>query len=216
MFDLDDTLFEEMTFVKSGFKAVAKFLNQSYNLNEFELFDRLVAYEKGFGRGKVFDIVLRDYDVYTKFAVRKCITIYRQHNPVIELFPDAIRCLERLRGSSVYIVTDGNKLVQQRKIAALGLSKWVKFSFITYRFGIKHSKPSPYCFLKICKIEKCNPSEVTCIADNPKKDFIGIKPLGFKTVRVLRGNYKDLRLDQAYEADLKINNLDDLKIEDHV
>ena len=34
VFDLDDTLYDEITFVYSGFSAVSKYLSLQFNLNE--------------------------------------------------------------------------------------------------------------------------------------------------------------------------------------
>lgn len=33
VFDLDDTLYEELTFVRSGFKSVARLLNEHFQVN---------------------------------------------------------------------------------------------------------------------------------------------------------------------------------------
>jgi putative hydrolase of the HAD superfamily len=48
------------------------------------------------------------------------------------------------------------------------------------------------------------------IADNPYKDFVGIKPQGFATIRVLTGPYKDIAIGEAFEADWKIKDLSEL------
>jgi putative hydrolase of the HAD superfamily len=110
----------------------------------------------------------------------------------------------------LYIVTDGNKLVQHRKLAALNLLSRVKRSFITHRFGIRHAKPSPYCFQRICALENTSPQQVIYIADNPVKDFVGIKPLGYKTIRVLTGQHKSTVMPPAFEADRQIHSLAEL------
>jgi len=54
---------------------------------------------------------------------------------------------------------------------------------------------------------------VIYIADNPNKDFVGLKPLGFKTIRVLKGPYKDLKKPPEFEADLNIRSLAELDVE---
>lgn len=209
VFDLDDTLYEELTFVKSGFRAVARYLSEQFSVPvqtglEFML-EKLSS-----GRGRIFDDLLINYGIYKKNLVRKCVSIYRLHRPEITLYPEADACLERFRDYPLYIVTDGNKVVQQNKIKALGLDQRVKFCYITHRYGIKNAKPAPYCFLKICEREKVTPKEVVYIADNPHKDFVGIKPLGFKTIRVLQGAYREIRLSCDYEADNRIGALDEL------
>lgn len=209
VFDLDDTLYEELTFVKSGFKAVAVYLNEQYSIPVETGFEFMLQ-KLPFGRGRIFDDLLSHHGIYKKDLVRKCVSIYRLHRPEITLYPEADVCLERFRDYPLYIVTDGNKVVQQNKIRALGLDQRVKFCYITHCYGIKNAKPSPYCFLKICEREKVSPKEVVYIADNPHKDFVGIKPLGFKTIRVIQGQYKDLILSKEYEANQQIYSLREL------
>ena len=60
--------------------------------------------------------------------------------------------------------------------------------------------------------EKCDPSNMIYIGDNPNKDFVNIKKLGIKTVRVLTGNYKNLKLSKKFEAEITIRNLNFLTI----
>lgn len=206
VFDLDDTLYEELTYVKSGFWQVSLFINKNYGIKQKIFYEVLLA-ELEQGRGKIFDNALKHFSIYTKSITNKCVQVYRQHFPNISLNEDADDCLTRLKNYPLYIVTDGNKLVQYNKIKALGLENRVKKVFITHRYGLKHSKPSPYCFLKICELEKKSPGNVLYIGDNPTKDFVGIKPLGFKTIRILQGHYNKIRLASECEASLQIASL---------
>jgi putative hydrolase of the HAD superfamily len=209
VFDLDDTLYDETTYVKSGFKAVASLLQQRFELSEKKTYTDLVR-ELENGRGHIFDSVLNKYSIFSKKLLHECITVYRFHAPEIKLSNSGKNCLKRFKNYPLYIVTDGNKIVQYNKIKALGLDKIVKDYFITHRFGKIHSKPSPYCFNKISEREKVLSSQVVYIGDNVTKDFVGIKPLGFKTIQVLTGQYTDIKRSQEYQADIKINSLDDL------
>ncbi len=209
VFDLDDTLYDEITFVHSGFRAVAKFLYISYAILENDSYSFMVERLRE-GRGRIFDDTLLHFGVFTKKSAAQCVNVYRSHMPTIELYEDAIRCLERLKKLSRYIVTDGNKLVQKNKLVALGLNESVSFCFITHRYGVKNAKPSPHCFLKICQREKIEPQEVVYIGDNPHKDFIGIKALGFKTIRIMRGHFKDVVKPPEFEAYCQIQSLDEL------
>ncbi|HBV96590.1 MAG: haloacid dehalogenase [Peptococcaceae bacterium BICA1-7] len=209
VFDMDDTLFEEITYVKSGFKEVATYLFRKYSLPPDDSYEYMLKRIEG-GRGHIFNDVLLKYNLFSNAEVRKCLSIYRSHRPHIHLYKDAEKCLNRFKHLPLYIVTDGNKIVQNNKLKALGLYDRVKFCYITHRYGIRQAKPSPYCFLKICEREKVEPHKVFYIGDNPNKDFIGIKPMGFKTIRVLRGMFKDIRNKEEYEADLNIYSLDEL------
>jgi putative hydrolase of the HAD superfamily len=212
VFDLDDTLYKEESFVSSGFHAVAEDLYTSYAVSKQGAYECMWNELKQSGRGKVFDRVLTEYGLLTKGRVKQCLSVYRAHRPDIMLYPDAVRCFQKLSGIPIYIVTDGNKLVQQRKLEALGLyhHPQIRRCFISRRYGIHNEKPSVHCFEIICKLEKVLPSQVYYVGDNPNKDFVGIKPLGYRTVRVMRGNFKEMQLDAAHEADIRILSLDEL------
>ena len=209
VFDLDDTLYPDISFVLSGFKAVAIYLSPLLGLASEDI-QKELEQELKVQRSGVFDRFLQRQQKYSKQLVAKCLSIYRQHDPDIQLYPEADACLKRFEGDLLYVVTDGNKWVQKRKFLALGLATRVRKCLCTYAYGLKHSKPSPYCFLKICQWEKVKPEEVVYVADNPYKDFVGIKPLGFQTIRVLTGPYCHVQLTSEYEADRTIKDLSEL------
>jgi putative hydrolase of the HAD superfamily len=209
-FDLDDTLYEEITYVKSGFKAVSHLLYKQYKIPIEASYSFMEEYLYVHGRNKVFDALLAKFQLFNKKNVEKCVYFYHLHKPLLKLDPAAKSCIQRFKNISKYVVTDGNKIVQGNKIVALGLDDLMSFCFITHHYGIRHAKPSPYCFQKICKRENVDSSEVIFIGDNPHKDFIGIKPLGFKTVRILKGAYKNLKLDKKYEAHTTVDSLDEI------
>jgi putative hydrolase of the HAD superfamily len=50
------------------------------------------------------------------------------------------------------------------------------------------------------------------VGDDPHKDFLNIKKLGMRTIRVNRGRFKDLVLDNRYEAEITVDNLIDLEM----
>lgn len=212
VFDLDDTLYQEVNFVQGGFKAVAEFLELNFQVPYAESFEFMNERLKK-GRNNIFDDLLKEFNLFNKKLVKKCISAYRRHKPAIHLLPEADSVLKMLQEYPIYIVTDGNKLVQKNKLLALGLTNRVKHCFITHNYGLGKAKPSPYCFLKICQKEKVRPEEVVYIGDNPNKDFLNLKPIGFKTVRVLQGHFKGLKKETQYEADYEINSLRELTIE---
>ncbi|MCX6327720.1 MAG: HAD-IA family hydrolase [Bacteroidia bacterium] len=209
VFDLDDTLYAEKSFVYSGFDAVAEFISSEYNIKK-HIFSKELKLELQNGRGNVFDTVLKDHNLFSKELVKKIISIYRLHKPIIQVYDDTIECLHRFSDIPKYIVTDGNKIVQENKIKSLDIEQYFLFCFISRRYGIHNEKPSPYCFQKICKLEETTPQNIVYIGDNPTKDFIGIKPLGFKTIRIMKGSHKNIVKTHEYEAHFQINSLSEL------
>ena len=211
VFDLDDTLYDELSFVKSGFNVVSDYLSERYSLSKERLFSFMLSRLK-VKRQLIFNDTLKEFGIFTKGNVRKCVSVYRSHIPDIHLYPEADQCLKNFQDLPKYIITDGNKLVQQNKLDALGLGSRIDFCYLTYRYGLGRSKPSPYCFFKICEREKVEPRDVIYIADNPYKDFVGIKPHGFRTLRVMRGQFSGLIMSEEFEADYQIRSLGALQL----
>ena len=163
------------------------------------------------GRGEIFDTWLASKGINAASAAKKLVSEYRYHDPTIVLLPEAIQVLTKLKAKhSLYVVTDGNKLVQARKVEALGLAERVDGIYITHRFGLAAAKPSVHCFELIRQREKCGWEEMLYVGDNPHKDFVGIKPLGVNTVRVQTGPHKNLVLSHEKEAKYSIASLSDL------
>jgi len=209
VFDLDDVLYNETCFVKSGYLAVAKYIQKTYSIKTKDCLN-FMEKKLQVDRKNIFDKVLKKYGIYNKKNVKKCLSVYRSHHPKISLYPEAKQCLKRFKHYPLYIVTDGSTLVQKNKVIKLGLHKIVKSYFLTSNYGLKNSKPSPYCFFKICEKEKVLPKEVVYIGDNPRKDFVGIKPLGFKTIRVLKSKFGSYKVKKRYDADYTIKSLKNL------
>ncbi len=210
VFDLDDTLYPELSYVHSGFRAVAAMLSPLLAVPAETLAAGMMAEEATQGRGHVFDNVLRQHGRWSKTLVASCLRTYRQHQPTLALYPDAEQCLQRFGAWPRYLVTDGHKEVQARKVAALNVPSYVRHAYLTNRYGRHRAKPNPHVFQLICQREGVAPGQVLYVGDNPRKDFVGIKPLGFKTVRILRGNYAHLEADAAHEAHRRIYSLDEL------
>ena len=212
VFDLDDTLYDEKTFVYSGFAEVSKWISLKTNSEQSEIFNYMVNDFLENGRGKIFNNVLEKYLKLTQKNLRKCISIYRLHTPNIKLKNDVIDLLIHLKSQfSLYIVTDGNKIVQNNKIKALNIDFLIKKAFITYRYGLKHSKPSIYCFEIIKKIEKTNWENIMYVGDNPHKDFVNLNKLNVNTVRILQGEFSSVKVSEEFDGKIKINNICDLK-----
>ncbi|UKN02777.1 HAD hydrolase-like protein [Paracrocinitomix mangrovi] len=211
VFDLDDTLYEEITYVKSGFMAVANFVSkQNKGLDKDVVYKEFIDILDKEGRGKVFDLGLKKFNLYSKKMVKSCLTVYRLHNPKISLHKAGKDCLKRFEKYPMYLVTDGNKVVQTKKIDHLGIRKYFKKAMPTHNYGVKNAKPSIYCFNKILQWEKAQPADLVYIADNPKKDFVNLNKNGFKTIRVLTGPYSNYKAEKGFDAMLSIKSLDEL------
>lgn len=211
IFDLDDTLYDESSFVTSGLDAVARHGEDAYGWNAGRSLDFMLDVLEREGRGRVFDRWLESHEQWSKTRVAECVNIYRHHRPNLELFPAARLVLDRYRGQvPLYLVTDGHKIVQKNKVDALGLSPEFRRVLITHRFGIRHAKPSIHCFELIRQAEGCRWADMVYVGDNPSKDFVNLKPLGALTVRVQTGGHRNVVARPGYDAQISIPDLDAL------
>jgi len=210
VFDLDDTLYDERQFIFSGFSEVAKYLTVNYSIPYTKSFEFMTKELENKGRGKIFDELLKQNYIYNKLILKKIISVYRLHKPDIYLYKDAVDTIKRFKSVPKFIVTDGNKIVQKNKCIALGLYSYFNRIFITHQYGLNKAKPSIFCFEKISRLKKMPFKEMVYIGDNPNKDFISIKKNGCKTIRILRGRFKNLILDEENEAHVNIHSLNEI------
>jgi putative hydrolase of the HAD superfamily len=210
IFDLDDTLYPEITYVQSGFAAVAAAMQQRHGWNVAESLALMNEVLRTRGRGAVFDALLASRGALTRKGVRDCVALYRHHEPRIALAPEAETFLRRWPGR-LYLVTDGHKVVQAKKVEALNIRPRFERVYITHRYGVHHAKPSPYCFDLIRRAERCDWSDLIYVGDNPVKDFVSLNALGGTTVRVLTGEHRGVAARPGHDGRHRVDSLRDLE-----
>lgn len=212
VFDLDDTLYPEQQFVLSGFRAVSEWLeNRDGHTGFFETAAGLFA---GGRRGDIFNLALKQIGIdQEKDFVRQLVQVYRDHKPLLKLHEDAGWALDCYRASKkMGLITDGYLAVQQNKVEALGISQ--HFSAICYsdQYGRECWKPSQVPYRKIMDELSSSGNECMYIADNPAKDFVTARALGWMTVQICRhgSEYAHLVPEPGYEAHYRIASLYEL------
>ena len=188
LFDLDDTLYPEIEFVMSGFRSVAHFLSSRHQLNEEILFTRMSEILQRDGRGRVFDILLKDLGIYAEEKVRLLVYLYRSHSPNIYLYEDTLPILNCLRekGLLLGVITDGLASVQRSKVEALGLRDMLDVVIYTDEIGREYWKPSIVPYQVALDLLEVKPSEASYVGNDIAKDFIGANALGMLTIQVKR------------------------------
>ncbi|MBE6044711.1 MAG: HAD family hydrolase [Clostridium thermopalmarium] len=210
-FDLDDTLYNEKEFVFGAFKEVAKHLSIKYNLCSESLYEDMVAVLKKYGRGKIFNIICKKYDIDED--IMALVQIYRNSKPRLNLYKDSIEILDKLKDKyKLGLITDGLASVQWNKIRSLNIEDNFDKIIVTDDLGKKYWKPNTLAFNIMKDSFKLSSKECIYIGDNPNKDFIGAKAAGYNTIRIIRkyGDYVHLRLDEEYEADYEVKSLKDI------
>ena len=209
IFDLDDTLYYEKEYVLGGFKEVCSYLSMKYCIDSKELYDKCEKILSTYGRGKIFNILCSEYNL--KEDVLNLVEIYRNSKPELDLYEDSkyILALAEQRKINLGIITDGCAKVQWNKIKSLNLETIVDKIIVTDDYGEGFGKPNKRSYIDIMNYFNVIGNECIYIGDNPKKDFIGAKELGFKTIRIIReqGDHILDKVDKEYEADFIINDL---------
>lgn len=173
-FDLDDTLYNELQYLKSAYVEIAKVLEAT---KWTELYGRMFSlYRK---KENVFEYLATNY----KVEITLLLDIYRNHNPRIKPFDGVTDLLTDLKhkDGKLCIITDGRSITQRNKLKALGLTGYFDKIIVSEEIGSE--KPSLKNYLII---EKTFPGcSYTYVADNFKKDFIVPNKRGWKSIGVL-------------------------------
>ncbi len=214
LFDLDDTLYDEKHFVKSGFIKVAEFIEDKFKISKKDFYKILIDIYNDGSRGNIFNLALEKVNIiFDDNIIYSMVKIYREHNPEIKLNKDIESLLIKLKATySLGIITDGYFAVQKKKVQALRLEELFDSIIYTDQYGKEYWKPNVLGYKLALKEFQVSSGEAMYVGDNPYKDFIEAKEMGITTVRILyRGReYSNIRLNRNYEADYEIKKLTDI------
>ena len=216
LFDLDDTLYLERDFVKSGFKTVATLIQNDNGIDKEVVYNRFWSIFNNGERKNIFDSYISEFGKIN-YTIDELVNIYRSHVPNINLLPGIDEYLLSL--SRVYklgLVTDGYIQTQKNKINALRLNNIFDQILITEELGRKFWKPSTVPFSRICDKLGVIPMEAIYIADNPKKDFKGPNQLRMDSIRLRLKDgehYGSQPENKDYAPDIDIYSIENLKTE---
>lgn len=174
VFDLDDTLYNELDYLKSAYIEISKELKPN---NWEPLFSRLFSIYRN--KQDVFEFISSTY----KLDKEELIQRYRNHLPNINPFDGVLDTLQKIKDSKgkLAIITDGRSITQKNKLKKLGLLPYFDFIIISEEIGTEKPNESNYK-----KVENhFNLKTYFYIADNFKKDFVTPKKLGWKTIALL-------------------------------
>lgn len=175
VFDMDDTLYPEKDYVRSGYRAVAATFPQVEHMAE----KLWAAFE---AKQPAIDAVLESEGL-SAFK-EKALQIYRNHTPEIALYPGAEALLKRLRETKkLGLITDGRPEGQRAKLQSLGLAGYFDHIIVTDELGgVEFRKPNQAAFRLMQQALGVPFSQMVYIGDNPKKDFIAPEALGMQAI----------------------------------
>jgi putative hydrolase of the HAD superfamily len=214
VFDMDDTLYYESDYVRSGMKELGKWIMENYNVDGF--YETAIGFFETGERKYIFNKTLDILKIpYNEKLIQSMIILYRSHKPYIKLLNDSKWVLERLnKNIKIGLISDGYFDAQTNKVHSLGIEDKFHSIILTDQFGRNHWKPSQKPYEQTILNLKVTHDECMYIGDNVKKDFIAANKLGWKTVHIDRecGVYSNIIVKQEYMAHYKISNLKKLSV----
>jgi len=203
VFDMDDTLYPEVMYVKSGYKQVAQWIKENYAglVADFEVSDletKLWSYfemhkpaidelvGEVFGNKEAF--IDLDGKPIDKDALKaKLLRVYREQKPQIAPYEGVISFLQDIksRGIKIGMITDGRVDGQNAKIEALGIRDLFDDIIITDELGgTQFRKPCDISFRIMQNRWRIPYEQIVYVGDNLSKDFIAPKQLGMQSIYV--------------------------------
>lgn len=175
VFDLDDTLYSEKEYVRSGFKRISETLKMP--TLESKLWEAFLQGQKA------IDTVFES----EKIPDRKdqALSIYRNQKPTIHLYSGVESMFRRIKqkGKKLGMLTDGRPEGQHAKIEALNLESIFDVIIITDELGgVNCRKPNEIGFQKLQEKTMIPFEKMVYIGDNIHKDFIAPEKLGMKCI----------------------------------
>lgn len=180
IFDLDDTLYSEKEYVRSGYREIAKLFPEINDVDGklWALFEQ--------GRPAIDDF-LKNEHIYSDELKQQCLSTYRNQVPDIHLYDGVEDMLINLKEKYLLgMITDGRPEGQRAKIRALGLETIFDNIIVTDELGgPEFRKPCPTAFQMMGERLGVNYNHMCYVGDNITKDFIapglyGIRGIYYK------------------------------------
>lgn len=176
VFDLDDTLYKEIDYVSSAYRAISQRLMIKTGKDiSSEMFSM-------YGDGlDVFSEIKAKYDFSE--SIEELVKTYRFHAPTIDVNPDAMCLIKNLKELNLKLglLTDGRSISQRNKLAAMGISSLFDEILISEEFGSEKPCEDNYLFFQ----NKFSANDCLYIGDNFSKDFVTPNRLGWKTIGLI-------------------------------
>jgi putative hydrolase of the HAD superfamily len=205
VFDLDDTLYQEIDYLQSAYKHISKYIQTATNENIYDLMLELYKSKKN-----VFQWIVSSYNkIDSRITMDFLLQLYRQHEPDIKLNEEAKHFLQILQDKNIpaALITDGRSITQRNKLKALGISNYFKDVIISEEFGSEKPDERNYLYLE----KKYAGKNFYFIGDNTAKDFTVPLKLRWFTIclKDKGGNIHNQDFSEVF-PDLILNSFNEL------
>lgn len=178
IFDLDDTLYSEKEYVRSGYREIAKYFQTIPQMEE-----KLWKY---FLKGlKPINEILKEEGMFSEENLAKAIEIYRNHKPDIHLYDGVIELLKKIKKTNkkIGMITDGRPEGQRAKLESLKIRPFFDEIIITDELGgVEYRKPNKVAFNLIVNKLDVSFDKAVYIGDNLRKDFVAPQELKMESI----------------------------------
>lgn len=181
-FDMDGTLYDEYEFISQVYKEISKLLKP-----ESMSFMKKRWLEMGSSYPFIFSEAFDKYNVGNdkETFIKESLNIFRNFNPKIKLNENVKRILYHCKKNyEIFLITDGNPVLQKKKYNSLGLDKFFNKNKIFFT-GLDpkiYSKPK----IESLKLLSIEPEKSVFFGDREvDKQFSKNSKMQFQEVKVM-------------------------------
>ncbi len=198
IFDLDDTLYDcSGTLVLKSKRLAAKIISKAIKCSETEALKLQLELEDRLGpKADISHEIANQYNLPEEFSEEISNTINTMEVEGATLFPGTMASINEFKrtGYKLFLVTFGNREMQEKKIKALGLEMAFDKIIITDKPMGKEK-----CFREILSKYDLKPEQVLCVGDKIKDEIEVGKKLGMHTALVKHGRHYNFHKSEITE-----------------
>jgi putative hydrolase of the HAD superfamily len=187
VFDLDDTLYPERQFALSGFEAAGRWAEAELGIAGLAA-DMTRLLDDGHLGALFKQALAAKLPAHTPEHLAGLIEAYRNHEPALALFDDAVWALAHFAPQAkLGLITDGTHHVQAKKVEALAIAAHFREIVYTHALGGREfSKPHPLSYERVEQALAAEGDRLVYVGDNPSKDFVVPNARGWTSVMIVR------------------------------
>ncbi len=175
--DLDDTLYNEIEYVISGYKFIEKWIYDNNNKISFKIKKETIQNNIN----SHIQIFIKKNNLPERY-IDYFVKILRDHKPIIELSRNNLEKLRKLKDKfkNLILLTNGRSISQRNKIESLKITEFFNDILISEEIGA--NKPDEKLYQKI--IKKYKDHNILFVGDNIDVDLVTPIHLGYKTLLI--------------------------------